>query len=57
MESDTWLVLAIFCFAMEAVIRIVSFRNAEAGQYGGILTPIGLAFFATSFLSFVTSPA
>ena len=57
MESDMWLVLAVFCFAMEAVIRVVAFRNAEAGQYGGVLTPLGLAFFATSFLSIVTRSA
>ena len=57
MESDTWLVLAVFCFGLEAAIRVASFRNAEAGQYGGLLTPLGLAFFATSFLSIVTRSA
>ena len=57
MESDMWLVLAVFCFGLEAAIHVASFRNAEAGQYGGLLTPLGLAFFATSFLSIVTRSA
>jgi hypothetical protein len=54
MQSDMWLILAIFCFVIEAVIWGVTFRNDAAGRYGGFLLPLGLAFFAISFLSMTT---
>jgi hypothetical protein len=53
MESDMWLVLATFCFVIEAVVWALTFRNSANERYGGFMAPLGLAFFAISFLSMV----
>lgn len=52
MESDMWLILGVFCFVIEAFVWGLAQRGV--GPYGGLFLPLGLAFFAISFLSMVT---
>lgn len=53
MDSDIWLILAIFCFVIEVAVRALTLRNTAAQIYHGIMIPLGLSFFAISFLSMV----
>lgn len=57
MDSDVWLILAIFCFVIEAAVWGFTLRNATFRPYGGLFLYLGLAFFAISFLSMVTRSA
>ena len=45
---EAFIIVAVILFIIEAVLWW-----APAGNWNGRLTPLGLAFFAASFLSFV----